>query len=128
MAVLDRQRHGPDEKDLGREQEEHPGGHRRGPELEQEAVRERPQEPGLQRVLQRALPGLQHQPGGRAAVPEAGRPRAARRLRGRHVVRRGAQRRPRLAVPVAGREVLPDPVEAEPGDDLLQQELSILLS
>ena len=70
---------------------------------------------------QRAVPGVQHQPGRRAAVPEAGRPRRARRLLRRDRLHRGALGRRRRPVQVAGREVLPDPVEAEPGDDLLQQ-------
>ena len=38
-----------------------------------------------------------------------------------HRVRRVALGRQRRTVQVAGREVLPDPLEAEPGDDLLQQ-------
>ena len=70
---------------------------------------------------QRALPGVQHLAGRRTAVPEAGRPGRARHLRRWRGLRRGAQRRRRRAVPVAGRAVLPDPVEVEPGDDLLQQ-------
>ena len=70
---------------------------------------------------QRAVPGLQHRPRSRSRVPEAGRPRGARQLQGRQGLRRGAHRRRGRPVQVAGREVLPDPVEVQPRHDLLQQ-------
>ena len=60
-------------------------------------------------------------PGRGAAVREAGRPRRARRLLGCRRLHQGPVGRLRRPVHLAGREVLPDPVEAEPGDDLLQQ-------
>ena len=67
------------------------------------------------------MPGVQHRP---AAVPQfqkQGGLVAARQLHGRHRLHRGALRRRRRPVQVARREVLPDPLEVEPGDDLLQQ-------
>ena len=71
---------------------------------------------------QRAVPGLQHLARGGAAVPEAGRPGAARRLPRRHAVHRG-----RAPATSAEQYKSPDgkyyqmPVEVQPGDDLLQQ-------
>ena len=71
---------------------------------------------------QRAVPDLQHLARRGPAVPEAGRARRARQPAGRQRVRREPQRRPRRAVPVRGRQVLPAAVEGQPGDDLLQPE------
>ena len=70
---------------------------------------------------QRAVPGVQHLARGRPAVPEAGRAGGPGQLPRRQGVHRGADRGRGRAVPVAGRAVLPDPVEGQPGDDLLQQ-------
>ena len=71
---------------------------------------------------QRAVPGLQHLAGRRAAVPEAGR--SGRRWTASRTARPTSRRAPgrrRDAVQVAGRQVLPAAVEVQPGDDLLQQ-------
>ena len=69
----------------------------------------------------RAVPDLQHLPGRRSRLPEAGRPGRSQLLRRRHVLHRSPHRSRREAVRVARRPLLPAAVEVEPGDDLLQQ-------
>ena len=70
---------------------------------------------------QRAVPRLQHVTRRGARLPEAGWPRQPVAVRGRRRLHHRAFGRSGRPVPVERRRLLPDAVEVEPGDDLLQQ-------
>ena len=76
---------------------------------------------GLDHGREHPLPDLQHRAGRGAAVPEAGRAGGAGFLQRRGVLHPGADRAAGRPVQVTRRQVLPDAVEDQPGDDLLQQ-------
>ena len=106
-------------------------GGRRLERLPPERAGERRGDPGRQELRgghrrldhrrQHPLPGLQHRAGRGAPVPEAGRAGRARLLQRRSLLHPAADRAASRPVQVAGRQVLPDAVEDQPGDDLLQQ-------